>query len=138
MTARFGPYLGFAGQAREAMEFYESVFGGELRVFTFADFGASPDPSWDDLVMHSELTTPFFTLFGADDLRDGESGGANAVTLAVVAGSPEDTARWWAALAEGGTIQTPLELQQWGDVYGAVTDRYGFRWGFDYAAEGEG
>ena len=56
MTSRLNPYLTFDGNAREAMEFYRSVFGGELRINTFAEFG-SAEPAIADKVMHASLTT---------------------------------------------------------------------------------
>ena len=45
MSVWLNPYLSFSDNAREAMSFYHSVFGGELTVSTFADFDASADPS---------------------------------------------------------------------------------------------
>jgi len=55
MTVQLNPYLAFRDTAREAMEFYQSVFGGELTVSTFGDFQASDDPAEQDKVMHSQL-----------------------------------------------------------------------------------
>jgi PhnB protein len=55
MGTVLNPYLNFRGNTREAMEFYKSVFGGELTTATFKDFGASTDPSEDDLIMHADL-----------------------------------------------------------------------------------
>jgi len=60
------PYLNFRGDAREAIEFYHSVFGGELDVRTFGDFQSAQSPEEESLVMHSQLTAPAFTLMAAD------------------------------------------------------------------------
>ncbi|MFD0524522.1 VOC family protein [Paractinoplanes durhamensis] len=57
MASQLNPYLTFNGNAREAMEFYRSVFGGDLTINTFGDFGA-PDPALADKVMHAALKTP--------------------------------------------------------------------------------
>jgi PhnB protein len=57
MTSRLNPYLTFNGDAREAMEFYRSVFGGELNLNTFGDFG-TPDAALKDKIMHAQLETP--------------------------------------------------------------------------------
>jgi PhnB protein len=62
MAVRLNPYLSFRDNAREAMAFYHSVFGGELTVSTFADFDASADPTEQHRVMHSQLDTPDVTL----------------------------------------------------------------------------
>jgi PhnB protein len=65
--ANLNPYLSFKNQAREAMEFYRGVFGGELTVSTFADYPGMSDDSEKDLVMHAQLETPDgFVLMGSD------------------------------------------------------------------------
>ena len=45
MASRLNPYIGFKDNARSAMEFYQSVFGGELVTSTFAEYHASDDPA---------------------------------------------------------------------------------------------
>ena len=67
MPSILNPYLNFRGTAREAMDFYQSVFGGEVQRSTFADYQMAQDPADNDLVMHSQLTSPGgFTLMAAD------------------------------------------------------------------------
>ena len=66
MASRLNPYISFAGDARQAMEFYQSVFGGELRISTFGEFGAQDAPEADK-IMHSQLETDNgFTLMASD------------------------------------------------------------------------
>lgn len=45
MSITLNPYLSFRDTAREAMEFYQSVLGGELTLSTFGESHASEDPS---------------------------------------------------------------------------------------------
>ena len=67
MPSRLNPYLSFKDDAREAMEFYQSVFGGKLDVSTFKEYQASQDPSEDDKVMHARLETESgILIMGAD------------------------------------------------------------------------
>ena len=66
MPVTLNPYLNFKDSAREALEFYHSVFGGELTVSTFADFQSAQDPSENDLIMHGQLDGPGLTLMAAD------------------------------------------------------------------------
>ena len=67
VTTRLNPYLGFRDNARQAMEFYQSVFGGELTLSSFGDFHASEDPAEADKIMHGQLeTTSGYTIMGAD------------------------------------------------------------------------
>mgnify|MGYP002651802695 CR=1 FL=1 len=49
MAFRLNLYFTFTGEAREALNFYQSVFGGELHIATFNDFHAPwiPNiPTW--------------------------------------------------------------------------------------------
>lgn len=128
MASRLNPYMMFAGDARAAMQFYESVFGGTLTLHTFGDSGApeGPDPEG---IMHALLETPSgFTLM-ASDLPPGmphESGSSISVSLS--GDDADDLRRWWEQLSDGGTVTVPLERQMWGDVFGACTDRFGLSW----------
>ena len=66
MSSRLNPYISFAGNAREAMEFYQRVFDGSLTLSTFGEFGP-PDAPGADKIMHAQLETDGgFTLMGAD------------------------------------------------------------------------
>ncbi|HCB57579.1 MAG TPA: hypothetical protein DEP82_06515, partial [Arthrobacter bacterium] len=67
MPTTLNPYLGFRDNAREAMTFYQSVFGGDLALSTFGEFHASEDPAEADKIMHGMLTAGNgLVLMGAD------------------------------------------------------------------------
>ena len=131
MASRLNPYLSFDGNAREAMETYKAVFGGELNVNTFGDFGAADDPAVKDQVMHSQLETPAgFTLMASDTPPGSEQpyqpGNNFAVSLS---GDDEAELRgYWDKLADGGNVALALDKQMWGDVFGMVADRFGVLW----------
>jgi PhnB protein len=57
MATQLNPYLGFRDNAKDAMEFYQTVFGGALQLNTFKEFDASEDPSEDNKIMHAVLET---------------------------------------------------------------------------------
>jgi len=71
MQTRLNPYIGFRDNAREAMEFYRTVFGGKLEMSTFKQFGASQDPSEDNKIMHSMLQAENAITFMAADTMKG-------------------------------------------------------------------
>jgi PhnB protein len=131
LATRLNPYLNFPGTARRAMEFYEAVFGGELSVMTFADAGAddAPEPAQ---VMHAMLETPSgFTLMASDmppgmDLQVG-----NSIAVSLSGDDAEELRRYWTALSDEGSVTMPLEMQMWGDEFGACTDRFGVSWMVD-------
>jgi PhnB protein len=133
MPVRLSPYLSFRDEARAAMEFYHSVFGGELTLSTFGDFNASENPVEADKIMHGQLVAGDLRLMGADTPNEMpyEAGTNFAVSLT---GGPEDEATLrshWEALAEDGDVTVPLEPSPWGDVFGLLTDRFGVQWMVD-------
>ena len=131
MASQLNPYLTFNGNAREAMEFYRSVFGGELTVSTFGEFG-SPDPAIADRVMHAMLTTDRGYILMASDTAPGMPFQPGTTITCSLSGDPgEGLEDVWDKLAEGGTVNVPFEKQMWGDVFGQCVDRYGTPWMVD-------
>jgi PhnB protein len=126
--ALLNPYLNFDDGTREAMEFYHSVFGGELTINTFAEFGMT-DGVPADGVMHSQLTTEAgFTLMASDTpaaYREGQTPNGH-ISLS---GDEADLLHgYWDKLADGGSIDVPLEKAPWGDEFGQVKDKFGVNW----------
>jgi PhnB protein len=131
MTSRLNPYLSFRDNAREAMQFYQSVFGGELNISTFADFHASEDPAEADKVMHAQLTTDAgYTLMGSDtpNRMDLEPGSSFSVSLSGDSADESELRGYWEKLVDGGTVTMPLEPAPWGDSFGMCVDRFGVMW----------
>jgi PhnB protein len=137
MATLLNPYLGFRDTAREAMEFYRSVFGGELTVSTFADFHASDDPAEQDKVMHSMLTTGNGLALMAADMpnRMAYTAGTNhAISLSGGADDDAELRGYWDKLSDGATITEPLKAAPWGDAFGMLTDKFGVTWMVNIAA----
>lgn len=131
MPTRLNPYLGFRDTARQAMEFYRTVFGGELTVSTFGDFQASDDPAEKDKVMHSQLETPGGLVLMAADTPDRmpfTPGDNFSVSLSGGSDSDAELRGYWEKLADGGNVLEPLAVAPWGDAFGMVTDRFGTTW----------
>ncbi len=129
MSVQLNPYLSFRDNARQALGFYQSVFGGELTTSTFAEFHASDDPAEADKVMHGQLTAPGGLVLMASDTpnrMDYTPGNNFSVSLS---GDDEGTLRgYWDKLSDGATITMPLNKAPWGDVFGMCTDRFGVQW----------
>ena len=123
------PYLSFRDTARAAMDFYQSVFGGELTRSTFAEFQASEDPSEQDKIMHSQLKTDGgLALMAADTPNSMEwSPGSNG-SISLGGDNEAELRGYWDKLVEGGTITMPLEKAPWGDFFGMCTDKFGVDW----------
>jgi PhnB protein len=137
MPTRLNPYLSFRDDAREAMEFYESVFGGELNVNTFADFGASHGPADEDKVMHAQLEAPNgIVLMAADTPSDMEFQEGSNGSISLSGEDEQELRGYFDALAAGGMVTMPLEKAPWGDVFGMCTDRFGVNWLVNVSAAG--
>lgn len=131
MTSRLNPYLGFRDDARQALEFYHSVFGGDLRIGTFAEMGAVQDPADADKVMHGQLeTTRGYALMASDTPASMSRSETNNISMSLSGdGDDADDLRgYFAALSESGTVLEPLTQAPWGDEFGMVTDRFGVTW----------
>ena len=127
MASQLNPYLNFNGTTRQAMEFYQGVFGGTVNLSTFGDFGAKDSPD-ADRIMHGMLVTAAnYTIMAADvpsDMQYQPMAGC-AVSLS---GDDEVLRGYWDGLSDGGTVTMPLQKQVWGDEFGMVTDKFGVSW----------
>ncbi|WP_280467648.1 VOC family protein [Nocardia cyriacigeorgica] len=137
MGSRVNPCITFHGNAREAMEFYQQVFGGTLAVSTVADFG-SPDSASADKVMHSRLDTSAGYTVMAWDFPEDRPGhppyrlGNNVAVF--LDGDDGELRDYFEKLSVGGTVTLPLDKQVWGDEAGSLVDRFGISWMFNITA----
>jgi len=128
MASRLNPYISFDGNARQAMEFYEGVFGGTLALSTFGDFGAKDAPEADK-IMHGMLeTTGGFTLMGADSPPGTEHNPGDNISVSLSGDDADELRGYWNKLSDAGTVAVPLEKQMWGDEFGTCVDQFGITW----------
>lgn len=139
MATTLTPYLSFATQAREAMEFYRSVLGGQLDITPFGAFETPGLPDGAEGVMHAQLVTPAgLTLMAADTPPGMEPREGTSISLSL-SGGPDDEATlrgYWDGLAQGGTVTVPLDTAPWGDTFGMLTDRFGTAWMVSIGTQG--
>ncbi len=129
MQSRLNPYLSFNGNAREAMDFYTSVFGGKLVQNTFKEYHVSADPAEDDKIMHSMLEADNgITFMAADTPSSMEYSSGSSMSMSLSGDNEEELRGYWDKLSEGGKVNMPLEKSPWGDTFGMVTDKFGIDW----------
>lgn len=129
MATQLNPYLNFAGTAREAMTFYSEVFGGELDLNTFAEFGMNDDPADAEKIMHGQVTSPSgLVLMGADVTSGMEHVEGNNFAVSLSGEDETELRGYWDKLADGATIVEPLVKAPWGDTFGMLVDRFGINW----------
>ena len=129
MATKLNPYLSFRDTAGAAMDFYQSVLGGELTRNTFGEFQVSDDPAEADKIMHSQLETPGgLTLMAADTPNSMELNPGTNIAVSL-SGDDEDELRgYFEGLSVGGTVTAPFEKAPWGDTFGMCVDRFGVNW----------
>jgi PhnB protein len=140
MSIRLNPYLSFRDNARAAIEFYHSVFGGQLDISTFADMQASEDPGEQGKVMHSQLTAPNGLVLMASDTPNSMEytpGDNISVSLSGEAEDQTTLTDYYNKLAEGGEITQPLVAAPWGDYFGMCRDQFGVNWLVNIAGEAQ-
>ena len=135
MSIHLNPYLNFRGEAKEALEFYHSVFGGELILNRYDSIpGMMGEGDEGSKIMHGQLNTPDGLTIMAADLPESmadQPGVPNGGGSSCVWG--EDTERitaLWGGLSQGAEIQVPFAKAPWGDTFGDLRDRFGVSWMF--------
>lgn len=126
MATLLNPYLHFDGTARDAITFYQSVFGGELSLNTFGEMGMQGEQAAQ--VMHAQLEAPDLVLMASDTPPGETLTPGSTVTLSLSGDDDAKLRGWFETLADGGQVHVPLEKQMWGDVFGQLADKYGVTW----------
>jgi PhnB protein len=128
VTSRLNPYISYSGNARQAMEFYRGVFGGELAVNTYGEFGAAEGPGADK-IMHAQLETPAgYTLMASDTPPGMDTTVGTNISVSLSGDDADDLRGYFAKLSDGGQVTMPLEKQMWGDEFGMCVDPFGVTW----------
>jgi PhnB protein len=131
MAVTLNPYIHLDGDAKDALAFYHSVFGGDLTSMTFAEGGTEAGPDEADKLMHGQLITPNgLTLMVADAANAMPTTPGQNIGISLSGGADDDAMLrgYYAGLAEGGTPIVPLETAPWGDTFGMFVDKFGVEW----------
>ena len=129
MSTQLNPYLSFRETAREAMSFYQSVFGGELTISTFAEFHASEDPAEQDKIMHSMLSTKDgLTLMASDTPNSMDYSPGTNYSVSLSGENDAELRGYWQQLSAGGAVTMPLNQAPWSDTFGMCVDKFGVSW----------
>jgi PhnB protein len=131
MATKVTSYLSFNGNAREAAEFYKSVFGGEVYMDTYDKYADSVPVADADKskVMHAYLKgSDEVELMLADTPTGVEYQEGSQLSLALSGEDEAQLRQYWDKLSDGGVVRMPLEKAPWGDIFGMLTDKFGVRW----------
>lgn len=150
MTIQTTTHLNFCGDAREALEFYQSAFGGHTVINTYAEFGMPAElPGADNVVFGLVVAENGFRVMGYD--IPGQTGGSiagggstrrennttvtdQALFVSIGSDSLDELRDYWDRLAEGAIIVEPLAASAWSPGFGMLTDRFGVTWSLSVTA----
>ncbi|PRY69120.1 PhnB protein [Glaciihabitans tibetensis] len=151
MSIKTTTHLNFRGDARAALEFYQSVFGGQVTIATYGDFGMPKEaPGADDVVFGQVETADGFRVMAYDipglAAKSSESAGSthreNGVTItdqpffvSVRGEGLDEVQGYWSKLSVGAAVVEPLAASAWSPGFGMLTDSFGVTWILDVAAE---
>ncbi|KRD43562.1 bleomycin resistance protein [Cellulomonas sp. Root930] len=137
MTVQTTTHLNFRGDARAALGFYHSVFGGALTVISYQDMGAVQDPAEADQVVWGQVAAENGFRVMAYDVPAARpwSPGDDPFFVSLRGDTAEEVAALWERLAEGSAVVVPLAPSPWAPLYGMLTDPFGVTWVVDVAVE---
>jgi PhnB protein len=135
MKQQVAPYINFQGRAREAMELYQSILGGDLQLYAAGEGGRPRPAERGDRIQHARLSGEGFLVIGSDGHPSYPPTTGDNIAIALV--GPDATAMQSAfeKLSEGGTVKMPLTRGSWGGAAAWLTDRFGINWNLDLQPE---
>jgi len=139
MKTTLSPYLTFDGNAAEAMQYYQSVLGGELTIQTFGESGMSDSDELKDRIIHASLVNKTLNIMASDSSPEHSPPVTvgNNVNLSINGSDEKMLTGYFQKLSEGGKITMPLEKQFWGDIFGSCEDKFGIHWMINIAQSEE-
>ena len=133
MTTQINAYIGFNGNCKEAMTFYQQCLGGSLSLMTIGESAiADQMPDVKDHIMHSMLMREGMVMLMGSDMTKEQIVQGNKINLLLTCSSEEELNTFFSKLSEGGTVMQAPKLEFWGDVFAHITDRFGINWMLNY------
>jgi PhnB protein len=135
MSVTTTTHLNFRGQARDALEFYQSVFGGHVVTVTHAQAYGTTDPKETDLISWGQVQSEdgFHVMAYDVPAALAYEAGVDPVFVSIRGTDADELQRYWDGLAKNATIKAPLEPSAWAPLYGMLTDQFGVTWVLDIA-----
>ena len=128
MKPTLNPYLTFDSKTAEAMKFYQSVLGGELKMQTFGESGMPTTPEDKDKIIHADLKNGDLSFMASDGNKEHPVHMGDNISMSISGDDEAKLTEIFTKLAEGGEIGMPLAKQFWGDTFGMLMDKFGIHW----------
>jgi PhnB protein len=130
------PYVHFAGNAEDALNFYAEALGAEiLTLQRYADAPVPSDEDYKQKIMHARLQVGETVLMVSDVFKGQPVHTNGNVDLSVDVEDADKVKEVFDKMAQGGKVVMPLEKQFWGAIFGMVEDKFGVKWMFNHELE---
>ena len=126
MTISTTTHLNFRGNARAALEFYRTVFGGDLAV---VDHAGTDQVMWGQVAADNGFRVMAYDVPGDLSYDPGDK----PVFVSVRGTDPDEITTFWTGLSDGATVVQDLGPAGWSPLYGMLRDRFGVTWVLDVA-----
>ncbi|MGF6949537.1 PhnB protein [Neobacillus sp. B4I6] len=133
MKGQATPYLMFDGNAKEALEYYREVFGGEisnLQTYGEADYPTPPEAH--DRVIHAQFKKDDLFLMASDAIQGNSVVVGSNISLTLEFESEDEIRGIYDTLSQKGTVYMELQDTFWGAKYAKVKDAFGVIWDLNY------
>jgi PhnB protein len=136
MTVNAVTHLNFRGDARAALAFYQSVFGGDQIIITYQDAGNVLNPAEADHVRWGQVAAENGFRVMAYDVPSAQSWNPGEIPffVSVRGHDADEITRYWLKLSQGATVIQQLSPAGWSPLYGMLKDRFGVTWVLDVEA----
>ena len=131
MSVQTTAHVNFRGQAREALTFYRSLFGGDIALATYTDIHAVEEPSQAEQIAFGRVTAPNGFDVMAYDVQPFKAfdAGQNSFYIALQGSDAAEIQAGWDALVDSAQqVLIPLAPAPFAPLYGMLTDRFGVTW----------
>ncbi|ARI76629.1 VOC family protein [Halobacillus mangrovi] len=130
------PYLTFNGNAKDALDYYKEVFGGDIMgMQTFGEADFETPPQMDDKVMHASYKKDELVFMVSDSFSPDGFKAGNNISLVLELESAEEIQTYYKRLKEKGTVLMELQDTFWGATYAKVKDKYGIIWDLNFTKD---
>lgn len=126
------PYITFNGNCEEAVNFYQSILGGEAQILRFGD--APPNPNFPvndtikNLVLHAELRKDGQIIRFSDTFPGAPFSRGNSISFSLEFETQEEVRRVFDALSEGGEVEMAPQPTFFSPMYAKFSDKFGILW----------
>lgn len=134
---RFGTYLYFNGNCRQALEYYCTLF--KLPLPELQTYGEIPPTDEyqlpedaKNLVLYTKLEVEDYTFYMSDNLPGYKSEYGENMSIVIDANTEDEMREMYHYLRKDGEVLMDMRETFYSDLYARVRDQFGIQWELNY------